>query len=598
MTQLPAIFSEARQRLFLRLIVNGALQAAAIVGSMLLVRHAFNVLLNPEFDDAEVHMFDFSEVWAVGLFALGLMGCTGFAAWLRFTERIDAERLGQAYIHQVRLTVFDTMSHFSPRALSDRSTGSSMLRFVGDLSAIRRWVSLGLARIVVSLIVTIISISVLAHLDPYLALCSIAILSLGLIWNLKMGPHMHKVIIEARRRRGHLAGNINEKIRSYIVIQAFNQRRRERRRFHKQSQRLSDAMIERAGASAGMRVVNEGATALSMAGILSLGALQVFRGMTSSGNVVAAMAVVGFLSTAFRDLGRVHEYLQAYKVSKKKILEFMETRQLRGRSSKLPALQVSKGEIEVQRVRIRGILRNLSGTIQGGTRLALLGDNGAGKSTLLQVIARLVDPERGKVLIDGQDIRRCSLDSVREAIGIVSPDLPLLKGSIRYNLLYRKPDASAEEIERVKRLCKVDDLLSQLPGGEKFRIKEGGENLSLGQRHKLALARALLGQPSILIVDEIDANLDQLAVNVFAEVIRDFQGTVLMVSRFSDRLALADEYWCLAGGKLESTVKNKRKGEILPCLGLTPWVNDEELNSQAVELNANPKASSTGAPHE
>lgn len=598
MSQLPAIFSEARQRLFLRLIVNGALQAATIVGSMLLVRHAFNVLLNPEFDDAEVHMFDFSEVWAIGLFALGLMACTGFAAWLRFTERIDAERLGQAYIHQVRLTVFDTMSHFSPRALSDRSTGSSMLRFVGDLSAIRRWVSLGLARIVVSLIVTIISISVLAYLDPYLALCSMAILTLGLTWNLKMGPHMHKVIIEARRRRGHLAGNINEKIRSYIVIQAFNQRRRERRRFRKQSQRLSDAMIERAGASAGMRVVNEGATALSMAGILSLGALQVFRGMTSAGNVVAAMAVVGFLSTAFRDLGRVHEYLQAYKVSKEKILEFMETRQLRGRSPRLPDLQVSEGEIEIQRVRIRGILRNLSGTIQGGTRLALLGDNGAGKSTLLQVIARLVDPDRGKVLIDGQDIRRCSLSSVREAIGIVSPDLPLLKGSIRYNLLYRKPDAAPEEIERVKQLCKVDDLLSQLPGGETFRIKEGGENLSLGQRHKLALARALMGQPSILIVDEIDASLDQQAVEVFAEVIKNFSGTVLMVSRFADRLALADEYWCLAGGKLESTAKNTRQGEILPCLGLNPWVNDEELSSQAVELNANQNVSSTGAPHE
>jgi len=575
MSQLPAIFSEARQRLFLRLIANGTLQATTIIGSMLLVRHAFNVLLNPEFDDPEVHMFDISEVWAIVFFALGLIGCTGFAAWLRFTERIDAERLGQAYIHQVRLTVFDTMSRFSPRALSERSTGSSMLRFVSDLSAIRRWVSLGLARIVVSLIVTIISISVLAYLDPYLALCSMGILSLGLTWNLKMGPHMHKVITEARSRRGHLAGNINEKIRSYIVIQAFNQLRRERRRFGKQSQRLSEAMVDRAGASAGMRIVNEGATALSMAAILSLGALEVFRNMTSSGNVIAAMAVVGFLSTAFHDLGRVHEYLQAYKVSKKKILEFMDTQQLRGRSAKLPDLQVSKGEIEVQKVRIRGILRNLSGTIQGGTRLALIGDNGAGKSTLLQIIARLVDPDRGKVLIDGQDIRRCNLNSVREAIGIVSPDLPLLKGSIRYNLLYRKPDASQEEIERVKQLCRIDDLLSQFPSGEKFRVKEGGENLSLGQRHKLALARALLGQPSILIVDEIDASLDQQAIKVFADVINNFSGTVLMVSRFADRLALADEYWYLAEGKLEDAVKNKRKGAISPCLALNPWVNDE-----------------------
>ncbi len=553
MNQLPVIFSADRRVLFFRLIANGTLQAVAVIGSMLLVRYAFNVLLNPEFDDPEVHMFDPSQVWEIALFALGLMGCTGLAAWLRYIERIDAERLGQAYIHQVRLTVFDRMSRFSPRAFSNRSTGSSMLRFVSDLSAIRRWVSLGLARIVVSLIVTLISISVLAYLDAYLALCAILILSLGLAWNLKLGPSMHRVIAEARRRRGYLAANINEKIRSYIVIQAFNQRRRERRRFRKQSLRLSEAMIERAGASAGMKIVNDGATSLSMAAILSLGALEVFRNLTTAGNVVAAVAVVGFLSAAFRDMGRVHEYLQAYRVSKKKILDFMQTRQLQGRSSKLPSLQVREGAIELQGISIDGVLYELSGCIPGGARLAVVGDNGAGKSTLLQVIARLVDPDQGRVLIDGQDIRQCNLDSVREAIGIVSPDLPLLRGSVRYNLRYRKPDASAEELARVSRLCKIDDLLAQLPDGEDFRVKESGGNLSLGQRHKLALARALLGQPAILIVDEIDASLDQQAVKVFEDVLRDFSGTVLMVSRFKERLALADCYWFLADGRLKTS---------------------------------------------
>ena len=143
---------------------------------------------------------------------------------------------------------------------------------------------------------------------------------------------------------------------------------------------------------------------------------------------------------------------------KKKLFEFMDTKRLRGRSSKRPSLQVSKGEIELQNIEIRGVLKDLSATIPGGARLAVIGDNGAGKSTLLQVIARLVDPDRGKVLIDGQDIRKCNMSSVRKAIGIVSPDLPLLKGSVGYNLRYRKPDAAAEELARVRQLCKIDDL--------------------------------------------------------------------------------------------------------------------------------------------
>jgi len=559
MSELPVIFFQARRWLFLRLVGNGTLQAASIIVSMLLVRHAFDVLLNPEFDDPEIHMFELTQVWEIAIFALCLLCSTGFAAWLRYIERIDAERLGQAYIHEVRIAVFDRMSRFAPRALSGRTTGSSMLRFVGDLSAIRRWISLGLARIVVSLIVTVISIGVLAFLDLYLAICAIFILSLGLGWNLRMGPNIHRVITEARRRRGHLAGNINEKIRSYIVIQAFNQRLRERKRFKKHSSRLSESMIDRAAASAAMRVINEGATGLSMAAILSIGSLEVFREQTTSGNVVAAMAVVGFLSNAFRDLGRIHEYLQAYRVSKKKIIEFMDTTPLRGRSSKLPPLQVSKGEIELQGIRLRGVLRQITGTIPGGSRLAIIGDNGAGKSTLLQVIARLVDPDRGKVLIDGQDIRRCNLTSVREAVGIVSPDLPLFKGSISYNLQYRKPDASDEELARVHQLCKIDDLLEQLPDGKDFRIKEGGINLSLGQRHKLALARAILGQPAILIVDEIDANLDQQAIRVLEDVLNDFTGTVLMVSRFEDRLAMANYFWHIKDGRLDTITQNAPK---------------------------------------
>jgi ABC-type multidrug transport system fused ATPase/permease subunit len=550
MNELPTIFSERRRGLFLRLVANGTFQAVAIIGSMLLVRHAFDVLLNPEFDDPEVHLFDMSQVWEIMLFSFGLMGCTGLAAWLRFMERVDAERLGQDYIHQVRLSVFDRMKHFSSRALGNRSTGASMLRFVSDLSSIRRWVSLGLARIVVSFIVTVISISVLAYIDSYLAFCAVVILTLGLIWNLKMGPHMHQVISESRRRRGYLAGNINEKIRSYVVIQAFNQHRNEKRRFNKHSKNLSAAMIQRAKASAGMRIINDGATALSMAAILSFGAFEVFRNQTSSGNVVAAMAVVGFLSTAFGDLGRVHEYLQDYRVSRQKIIEFIDTRRLRGRSSKRPPLKVSKGEIELRNINMHGVIEDLSGTIPGGTRLAIVGDNGAGKSTLLQIVARLVDPDSGKVLIDGQDIRQCNMASVRNAIGIVSPDLPLLKGTISSNLRYRNPGADENEIRRVFQLCKIDDLLSQLNGSEDFRIKEGGKNLSLGQRHKLALARALLGQPSILIVDEIDANLDQQAIKVFEDVLMNFQGTVLMVSRSEKRLELADGYWSLANGKL------------------------------------------------
>ena len=548
--ELPAIFSGARRFLILRLIANGLIQAVLLVGSMLLVRFAFDILLNPAYDDPEVHLYDMNEVWLIALFALGLLACSGGAAWLRMVARIDAERLGQSYVHRIRMRLFDRMKHFSPRAMSQRSTGTSTLRFLGDLSALRRWVSLGLAQIVVAGIVCICAIGFMATLDYSLALGSAVVLLVGLLGNLFLGPYLHRTVSEARRVRGRLAGNINEKIRSFTVIQAFNQHDRERRRFRKQSNRLREAMVKRAKTTAIMRVNSDGASAGSMGLILSYGAWEVFQGHTSAGNVVAAMAMVGFLATAFRDLGRVHEYYQNYRVSKDMICRFLSTKPLRGRSQALPKLEVSEGTLEFCNIHLSGIIKDVSGIVPGGNRLILHGPNGSGKSTLMQIASRLIDPDEGQVLIDRQDIRKCEMASVRRVVGLISPDLPLLRGSVRYNLRYRWPDASEEEVHRVATLCELDDLLQSLPGGEKFRLQEGGQNLSLGQRHRLMIARALLGSPKLLIVDEMDANLDPDAAKVLDRVIDDYPGTIVMVTRNPKRKAKADLVWHLSNGHL------------------------------------------------
>lgn len=213
----------------------------------------------------------------------------------------------------------------------------------------------------------------MAWLDPWLATVALILLFSGLAWNLQLGPKLHFTVAEARRRRGRLAGNINEKISSFSVIQVFNQIPRERKRFSRQSRQLRNAMVDRARASGRMRGITDGATAISMGMVLSLGAYLVFWSKTTSGNVVAAMAVVGFLSNAFRDLGRVHEYYQSAKVSREKILSFMNTRTLRGRSRDLPALEVSTGEVEFRDVGLKGLIHGVSATAAGGQGWRLWG---------------------------------------------------------------------------------------------------------------------------------------------------------------------------------------------------------------------------------
>jgi ABC-type multidrug transport system fused ATPase/permease subunit len=559
MKALPPILDRGGRLILSRLVLNGVLQAAMVVGTMFLVRHAFDSLLIPGNRSAGPSSGQ-TGLLEVIAFAAALFLCTGLAALLRTIELVDAERLGQRYVHRVRMVLFNQMSKFPPRAIGKRGSGAILLRFVGDLTALRTWVSRGLARIVVAVIVVVLATGFLAHVDGSLAIASLAVMLLGLSGNLLLGPKMQGAIDESRMLRGRLAQNINEKIRAFSVIQAFNQTTRERKKFRHQSLLLRRAMVARARVMGLMRIVTEGSTAVSMSLLLSLGAIEAAQGMTSAGNVLSALTMVGFLSGAFRDLGRVHEFFQNARVSEQKILEFLQTRTMRGRAATLPDLVVQQGAVAFENASLKDGLDSITAEAPGGSRIVLCGPNGAGKSTLLQAAARLIDLSSGRILIDGQDISKCNLSSVRTAIGIVTPDLPLLRGSIRYNLRYRAPCASDEEAAWARDLCRLEDLLDILPGGENFRLQEGGQNLSLGHRHRLALARAILGRPPLLILDEIDANLDPQAEDVLTNVFDHYPGTVIMATQSTRWIEHADLCWHLEGGRLIDVTKRTGAG--------------------------------------
>ena len=142
---------------------------------------------------------------------------------------------------------------------------------------------------------------------------------------------------------------------------------------------------------------------------------------------------------------------------------------------------------------------------------------------------------------------------MREIVSIISPDLPLLRGTIESNIRYRWPDAPESEVAKVHKLCDLDRMLTELPKGLQTRVKEDGSNLSLGQRQRISLARAILGNPRLLVIDELDANLDPETALTFRRVISGYPGTVLMVTHRLDWAASADTIWYMQEGKLLET---------------------------------------------
>lgn len=537
---LARVLTRARLPLFAWLVMVGVGQAAGAIGTALLVRHAYHSLVTGPAPAGH---------WHTALVAAGLIGTVGLAAGMRAAERVAAERLGQHYVTQVRADLFDHLTRVPARRLGQRNRGNMLLRFVGDLTALRSWVSLGMAQLLVATIAVTLAIGALIVIDTGIGLAVATVLALGCVATWRTSPRLIASSRRARGRRAKLTGEVTERLTHIGVLQASGQERREHRRVGRLSVKVSEAMVERARAAGLCRAAAEATAGLATVAVVLIGAAEVQAGGTSAGTVIGAVAVAGMLTGHLRDLGRVAEYAAAAKVARAAALRFLAMPTLADPSG-LPDLEVGPGRLEIEDLGLAGALAGVTLRAEPGQTVAIVGGNGAGKSTLVALAARMLDPDWGRVRLDGQELRARSLGSVRAAIGIAGPDLPLLRGTVERNVRYRQPRADEQEIARVTALCRLDEVVDVLPGGWHAEVGEGGERVSAGQRARLSVARAALGRPSLLILDEAEAHLDRAAADTVTRVLADHTGTALVVTHRREVVERADVVWCLHEGRV------------------------------------------------
>lgn len=534
--RLPSLYKGERRTCFALLIGNGLAQGGLAVATAWLVMQVFDRLGSPAAD-------------ALPMLG-GLMLVVGAAAYLRRRERIDAERLGQHYVKAVRQRLYARLLSTSLRSFGRQRKGALLLKFVGDLSALRRWISLGLARLLVAGIAVSMAMLALGWLHWPFAAGIAAVLGASVAWILWRSAAVRASIAEARRRQANLSANVTEKLGHLATVQAFGQARRERRLLERQSDRLLQASVRRAARLGSLRATIDATAGACLVLVLLLAYLAP-PAQTSAGMIAAVISIIGFLTPPLRDLGRAQEYWLAAQVARDN-LDRVAGRlpRLRCRRGALP-LEVDGGRVTFDGVSVRGALRRVSAEAAPGARIALLGPNGAGKSTLLNLAGRLFDPDRGRVLIDGQDIARVRLGSLRRQVAFVAADVPLLRGSLRKNLCYGAGRVDEGRLREMIGYCGLDALVARQPRGLDTRIAEGGRDLSQGERMRLALARALLTQPRVLLLDEADAGLDSEAIAVLNRVIRDFGGTLLMATHRRTVLSGFDGFWVFREGGVE-----------------------------------------------
>lgn len=467
---------------------------------------------------------------------------------LRTLEFGLAEAAGYEAVRRLRMKMYSHLLGMTPDQLRHRARGGLLLRLTGDLSMLRMWLSRGLLTGTVALLELVVGIGLVAWLNPWIALAMVLGLSITALLSLTQGRSMRRATKVMRRRRSLLIGSIDEQINSLAVVQVGARTGGEYARLARQNDSLTESLNAVAWLRGRLRGLAYMGSTLVSALVLAVGVIEVHAGATTIGATVAALLISRFMSRPIRTLGLAHDYWHRAQVSRQKIMEFHASSSRGTERGEQPRLRVRRGAIQLRDVS-SGVLVDVNMDVPAGRVVALTGPSRSGKSTLLQVVAGLQDPTQGEVWIDDQPLSSTSPESLFRQIGVVSPDLPLMRGTIHRNLTYDQPDVNDGQLHRVCLALGVDQMLLRHPDGMETWLTEGGANLSLSERQLLKIARALIPNPPILLLDEPTVWLDDDSKARFLAYLRRQQSTVLLVTHDPDVIADADETWHLAAGQ-------------------------------------------------
>lgn len=492
------------------------------------------------------------EGYRVALVRIAVLGVLSallgiFRAW----EFGVAERAGYEVVRRLRMEMFAHLQRMLPGQLRHRARGGLLLRMTGDLSMLRMWLSRGVLEGLSALIVLVAGLGVIAWYSVWLALAVLTVYVLGAALSLFNGRAMREATRSMRRRRSLLIGNVDEQIGALAVTQVHGRERGEHARLSRQNDSLTRALVRVAVLRGRLRGLAATTGLLASSSVLGVGLVESQRATVGVEEVVAAAIVARLLSRPVRTLGLMHDYWHRGMVSQGKISDFLASSARPAELEQLPRVRVRRGHLTLEGAGVDGRLLPATVEAKPGMVVALVGPAGSGADVVLELLTRQVHPTTGRVVVDGQDLEATCPASMARHVGAVAAHLPLMRGSIQRNLTYGHRDASPEEIQRVYLSIGLDGLVERIgPEGVRFWLTERGENLERADRQVLSIGRALMGNPTFLVLDDPLAGVDEDRRATVREAILRHKGTVLWATTSPDDVALADEVWTFQGGAL------------------------------------------------
>ncbi|HYS19891.1 MAG TPA: ABC transporter ATP-binding protein [Gemmatimonadales bacterium] len=421
--------------------------------------------------------------------------------------------IGQRFVFVLRRNLFAHMQRLSLRFHDRQRTGDLITRLTSDIQALRDVVSNGSILLVSNGCLLVGMVAMMVWLNWQFALAALSVAPL-LFWTVfRYTSRIKAAARDARVSDGLLASVAQETLASIRIVQGLAQEDQQIERFQVQNADSLRAYLEAIRYQARVAPQVDFLAALGLAVVMWYGATRVLAGVLTTGDVVVFFAYVTNLYSPMKALSRLSSSFARAGVAADRIAEVLRVRSEVVEAEGAPAAPRFAGRIEFRDVSFgynagQPVLSHVDLIVEPSTTLAIVGATGAGKSTLVSLIPRLYDPAAGAVCIDGEDVRRFTVQSLRDQISLVLQDSLLFSGSIRENIAFGRPDAGDEEICRAARTANAEEFILQLPDGYDTVVAERGSTLSGGQKQRIAIARAILRDAPILILDEPTSGLD------------------------------------------------------------------------------------------
>ncbi|MEU8400112.1 ABC transporter ATP-binding protein [Nonomuraea sp. NPDC048892] len=514
------------RRLFAAGVVFAILAALCEVAAIRLFGHITDTVLTTR---------NLSAFWVPAFTWLGLAAVAGAASFAgAYLTALGAER----FLLALRDRVYAHLQTLAPDFSENRRLGDLMARMTDDVEAIEELVGSGLVRAITTAASVVFFAGAAFFIRWDLALLTMALIPLFLVVSKVFASRFRTAAARERASNGAMNSVLEEGLANQPLVQAYNRQGAESRRLHEEGRGWLRANMTQAWLAGLYGPAVQLIETVCLIVILGFGAWEIAAGRLTLGGLLAFAAYLALLYPAVQGLGELALTVSEAAAGSDRVIEILRSRPGVNDAADAEPVRRARGQVAFEGVgfaypgRGRPVLRDMSFTAEPGEVVVLAGPSGAGKSTVAKLLLRFYDPDEGRILLDGVDIRRLTRESLRENVTILYQETMLFSGSVRENIAYGRPDASLDEVIRAAGAAGVHDFVKLLPQGYDTPVGQRGRLLSGGQRQRIAIARAILRDTPVLVLDEPMTGLDDAtAAQVMAPLRRLMAGrTTLLVT--------------------------------------------------------------------